>query len=276
MLVLDPPQMSFTCEPAAGAQRPLLVEVPHAGLDIPEAFAPMFSGDPRRDADLHVDALCASAGVYGATRLVAHLSRWVVDLNRADDDLDPALFEPAQATSSHPRGAVWRVSMSGAPLVHGASTQDEIEARLDAYYRPYHRALDREVARLRDAFGHVIVLAAHSMPSSGKRTRGDARPPRADVVPGTRGRTTASPRVIEAIDRVLRDAGLRVAHDDPYRGGHTTGRLGRPAHGVHVVQLEINRALYMDERTLAIDETGFTRVRAVMGRVFEALAHLTP
>jgi N-formylglutamate deformylase len=120
------------------------------------------------------------------------------------------------------------------------------------------------------------VLAAHSMPSMAKRTRGDSRPARADVVPGTRGRTTASPKIIDALDRVLRQEGLRVVHDDPYRGGHTTGRLGAPARGVHVIQLEINRALYMDERTLEIDKVGFARVKHVLGKLFGVLANMTP
>lgn len=268
--------MSFTCALGEPEDRPLVVEVPHAGLLIPKAFEDELTGDPRTDADLYVDKLCADAPAYGATLLVAHLSRWVVDLNRSAEDIDPALFDPALASSALPRGAVWRVAMNGRALVRHRCTQEEIETRLDAYYAPYHRALDEEIARCRAKHGHAIVLAAHSMPSSTKRTRGDARPPRADVVPGTRGRTTASPAVIDTLDAVLRNAGLRVVHDDPYRGGHTTFRLGAPGNGVHVVQLELNRALYMDERTLEIDPVGFARVRAVLCQLFEALGDVTP
>jgi N-formylglutamate deformylase len=274
--VVDPVAMSFSREPGVGAQRPLIVEVPHAGLVIPETFGFDADIDPRADADLYVDALCEDAPAYGATKLVAHLSRWVVDLNRGDDDIDPALFDPSRAVSASPRGAVWRVTMSGRPLVRRRCAPSEINARLDAFHRPYHAALDAEVERLRLEHGYVIVLAAHSMPSAVRRTRGDARPKRADVVPGTRGRTTASPRVIDAIDRVLRAEGLSVMHDDPYRGGHTTSRLGDPARGVHVVQLELNRALYMDERTFEIHEAGFRSVRAMLGRLFTELAEIVP
>lgn len=272
--MVDPGAMSFSCEPGVGAERPLIVEVPHAGLVIPEAFAIDADIDPRADADLYVDALCEDAPAYGATKLVAHLSRWVVDLNRGADDIDPAVFEPSRALSASPRGAVWRVTMNGRPLIRRRTTVTEIAARIDAFHRPYHAALDAEVERLRSAHGHVVVLAAHSMPSAVRRSRGDSRPPRADVVPGTRGRTTASPTVIDAIDRVLRAEGLSVLHDDPYRGGHTTARLGDPSRGVHVVQLELNRALYMNERTFEIDEAGFRRVRAMLGRLFAELAEL--
>ena len=102
--------------------------------------------------------------------------------------------------------------------------------------------------RLDGARRRISVIGNGVYPyGNGESGVGILRPERADVVPGTRGRTTASKAVIDALDRVLRSEGVRVVHDDPYRGGHTTARLGDPANGVHVVQLELNRALYMDE-----------------------------
>ena len=144
-------------------------------------------------------------------------------------------------------------------------------------YRPYHRALQALLQRKLARFGHVVLLCAHSMPSTPRpapnpspqspphppATRQPASPPRADVVPGTGGRTSALAPVIDRVDAHARAYGFSVRHDDPYRGGYSTATYGRPAQGVHAVQIEIARRLYkhVDETSLRIDVQGFRIVR---------------
>ncbi len=245
-----------------GRPAPLVVEVPHAGLRIPEPVQRELDCEPRdllRDADAYVDELVSGAHETGATLVVAELSRYVVDLNRDEDDVD-ALSVPELATSpcrhgsrglcNHcPRGVIWRESTEGRKVLRAPLDLQGYQRRLDLYYRPYHRALEQRLRELRAIFGYVILLSAHSMPAYGRGPDG-TRVRRADVVPGTRGQTTAHPSLIALVDAHFRAAGLSVRHDDPYRGGATTGRWGRVREGFHAIQVELSRALYMDETSL--------------------------
>lgn len=228
----------------------MLVEVPHAGTTLtPEARALLTVGDEAvlRDADAWVDVLYRDAPKHGATLLVAELSRYVVDLNREEDDVDAWTVAGMKTSSGeHPRGVVWRETGDGTAALRRPLTREEFEARLERHYRPYHRTLAEELTRLRDTHGHVVLLAAHSMPSTGRTAQG-AWSRRADVVPGTRGKSTAARAIIDVVEQHFRAAGLSVRHDDPYRGGATTARWGRPDEGFHAVQIELNRALYMNE-----------------------------
>jgi N-formylglutamate deformylase len=257
---------------------PVLVEVPHAGLVVPAEIVGEMEA-PRnarlRDADVYVDRLFAAAPSFGATLLAARYSRFVVDLNRAEDDVDAATVHDHPAPRpSQPRGVVWRLATDGRPLMKRPLSNEAFERRLDACYRPYHRQLDAEIRRLRETFGHAILLAAHSMPSVGRALHGDTGIRRADVVPGTRGRTSADARVIDLVDAHFKAAGLSVRHDDPYRGGYSTGHYGRPRENVHAIQIELNRALYVDEQTFEPKEPQFAELSALLGRLVEKLGAL--
>ncbi|APR75254.1 N-formylglutamate deformylase [Minicystis rosea] len=256
-------------EPKTG-ESPLVVEVPHAGLWIdPEALA--YTVAPARsiarDADLYVDQLCQDAPAEGATLLVAHTSRFVVDLNRSEMDLDAEAVEGG-GRAPCPRGLVWRLTTDGDPVIAAPIPRRELERRMTTIYRPYHRTLEALLERKLARFGFAVLLCAHSMPSQPRPTPpggdfGRAGPPfyRADLVPGTRGRTTAMGTVIDRVDAHGRSFGWTIRHDDPYRGGFSTGFYGKPARGVHAVQIEIARRLYMDETSLRIDPQGFRAVR---------------
>ena len=232
---------------------PVLVEVPHAGLAVPDAVSVELDVPQDgllRDADLYVDKLYGRATEQGATLLVAKVSRYVVDLNRAEDDVDSAtVTDHPSPVGAQPRGVVWRSTTEGRPILTRPLSYRALLARLELYYRPYHQALESNLVRIRERFGHAILVAGHSMPSSGRSLHTDTGIARADVVPGTRGRTTASPKVIDLVDSHFREAGLSVRHDVPYRGGHTTSYYGRPVEHWYAVQIELNRALYLDERT---------------------------
>jgi N-formylglutamate amidohydrolase len=268
-------------EPSRDAETPVIVEIPHAGIRLdPGTLATLVAPAQAigRDADLFVDELYAEAPARGATMLIAHLSRYVVDLNRGENDVDAESVEGAGNHVRATRGVIWRLTSDGKPVLDRPLPRRELDRRLEEYYRPYHRTLRDLIADKRARFGHAVVLAGHSMPSV-DRVRvdgGKPEPPRpartrADVVPGTRGRTSAAAAYIDLVDAQARAAGFSVAHDDPYAGGFTTVNYGRPREDVHVVQVELARRLYMDEETLQ-KHVGFSRVRAFCSALVERMA----
>jgi N-formylglutamate amidohydrolase len=260
-------------EPTA-PETPVVVEIPHAGVDLlPHLLEPLAAPARAlaRDADLYVDALYEDAPAEGASVVVARTSRYVVDLNRAEGDVDAEAVEGGRPDVRMHHGLIWRTTSDGFPALARKLTTAELDERLDLVWRPYHRALAEIIARKRRRFGIALVLAAHSMPSverplreAGRgnsepvpvtrvrepNSRPDSARARADVVPGTRGRCSADPRFIDAVEAHATASGWSVRHDDPYAGGFTTQNYGRPADGVHAIQVELARRLYLDEATL--------------------------
>ena len=167
---------------------PVVVEVPHAGLDLPPNVLATLVAPARsiaRDADLLVDELYVDAPDLGATLLVAHTSRYVADLNRSDDDIDAAVVAgDARPARPHARGLLWRTTTEDELALERPLTRDEYRWRIANVHRPYHETLrqilDRKLAR----FGYVILLCGHSMPSVGRAGHADGGVVRADVVPG--------------------------------------------------------------------------------------------
>lgn len=259
-----------------GPESPVVVEIPHAGLKIAPPFLADLVAPARavaRDADLHVDALYEDAPAEGATMLVSHVSRYVIDVNRAENDIDAEVAEGGRSDVRLQHGLVWRATSDGEPALARRLTAAELRERLDLIWRPYHRELSAIIERKLSLFGVAIVIAAHSMPSFERGRRqspGFGGPPavlardragaRADVVPGTRGRKSAAAHYIDAVESHALARGWTVRHDDPYAGGYTTQHYGRPADRVHVVQIELARRLYLDEDTLR-PTAGFGSVR---------------
>jgi len=239
-----------------GPETPVIVEIPHAGLEsFPPFLEPLVAAarSIARDADLYVDSLYSEAPDAGATVLVARTSRYVIDVNRSESDVDGEVVEGARSDVRLHHGLIWRTTSDGDPAMSRRLTVRELEERLDLVWRPYHRELAAIVDRKRARFGIAIVLAAHSMPSIDRGPRRDnieSVRSRADVVPGTRGRRSAAGRFIDAVEEHAVGQGWTVRHDDPYAGGFTTQHYGRPADGVHAVQVELSRRLYVDETTL--------------------------
>lgn len=268
--------MSFVLTEPRAPEVPIIVEVPHAGLEVDaEALATLVAPALAigRDADLYVDELYADAPDAGATLLVARMSRYVCDLNRSEHDVDRDTVLGATGRAS-PHGLIWRSTTDNRAAIARPLPKAELERRLLAYYRPYHERLDQLVRERLARHGFVIVVSGHSMPSRGRDGHDDPGRDRADVVPGTRQRTTAAPAVIEAAERVAARFRFGVAHDEPYRGGHTTIRYGRPATGIHAIQIELNRKLYMDEQTLAKKPNEFRVVRSFCRALVEELSVL--
>lgn len=256
---------------------PVLVEVPHAGLQIPELLRDQILANEetlRRDADLYVDELYAHAPDVGAALLTARLSRYVVDLNRAPDDVELGLLDDgATGRLGQPRGVVWRVTTDGRPALRTPLDAASLGERLELYHAPYHARLREELEHMRARYGYAVLLAGHSMPSAVRRGAREIER-RADIVPGSLGASSADRRVVEVVDQHFRAAGLSVRHDDPYRGGFTTAHYGRPEQRQHAIQIEINRALYMDEVTCARKVENFTKLQALLRDLVRRLGEL--
>lgn len=270
--------MSFTVHRPEGVETPLVVEVPHAGLEVdPIALADLVS--PARcigyDADLLVDELYAAAPGLGATLLVAHTSRYVVDLNRAETDVDSGAVDGVPPLDA-PHGLVWKRSTEGHPTLRRALPESELQRRLETIYRPYHRTLAQLLREKREKFGFALLLCAHSMPSRGRTGHGDTGSDRADVVPGSRGHTSGCPEIIELPADLARARGWSTQHDVPYRGGFTTAHYGRPAQGVHAVQVELNRRLYLDEDSLTRRAGGYEATRDYCTELVRRLSAVRP
>jgi N-formylglutamate deformylase len=270
--------MPFTLTEPRATEAPVIVEVPHAGLEVDaEALATLVAPALAigRDADLYVDELYADAPDLGATLLAARMSRYICDLNRSEQDVDRDTVLGATGRSS-PHGLIWRSTTDNRAAIARPLPKSELERRLQAYYRPYHDKLDELVRERLDRYGFVILISGHSMPSRGRDGHDDPGRERADVVPGTRQRSTAAAAVIDATEDVARRFHFGLAHDDPYRGGHTTVRYGRPAAGIHAIQIELNRRLYMDEQTLARKPNEFRVVRSFCRSLVKEIVGLRP
>ncbi len=255
----------------------VVVEVPHAGLEIPEVVRhEVLAGAEAivRDADLYVDRLYAHAPEVGAALLTARVSRYVVDLNRAPDDVDlETVNDHPSPRAQQPRGVVWRVTTEGRPALRTPLDSAALRERLDRFHAPYHDVLRDTLEATRERFGFALLVAGHSMPGVSRRGPRDHER-RADIVPGSLGGTSADRRVIDCVDQFFRSAGLSVRHDDPYRGGFTTAHYGRPAQGLHAIQIEINRALYMDEITSQPKPGDFERLQRLLRELLGQLGGL--
>ena len=253
---------------------PLVFASPHSGRRYPPdliALARTGLLSLRRSEDVYVDDLFAGAASHGAIVLSASVARAYVDLNRDPSELDPEMFEgrpqlaAATARVQAGLGAIPRVTGDGQQIYRRKLALSEAERRMAAVYRPYHSKLADLMEETRVLFGCAVLIDCHSMPSS---ARGAHSP---DIVLGDRFGASCHPSVTALAEATLRRLGYRVARNAPFAGGHTTQTYGRPAERAHALQIEINRALYVDERTLQ-PTGGFARVRADMSRLAETLA----
>jgi N-formylglutamate amidohydrolase len=252
-------------------ESPVVVSVPHAGRDYPPALASLLAAPAATLValeDRHVDAV-ALAARGGATVFVQRVARAWIDLNRGEDERDPRVDaaakggEPASARLRSGLGLVPRRAGGVANLWRRRLEPDEVEARLRHAHRPYHQALAAALEAARARFGTAVLVDLHSMPPLG------AGRPR--VVLGDRFGRTAGTRFVARAEAVAQAAGLPVAVNAPYAGGHVVDRHGRPRAGVHALQVELDRTLYLDAR-LERPGPGLARTAALVRRLMEALA----
>lgn len=257
---------------------PVVVSVPHAGTHIPEEDRPTVGADERtvlRDADLFVDRLWQRAPALGCAFLVATHSRYVLDLNRAPSDVDREVCGELDIPSRpNPRGLIWRLSTEGKSVLPRRLTRAEVESRIERIHRPYHQALERLLEERRRIFGYAILVDGHSMPSVGRAGHTDPSMRRADIVPGdVRGRSCASDLTALVCEH-FQAAGYEVKPNEPYMGGYITRHHGRPSSGLHAIQIEVNRDLYMDEDACTYDDERAARLTPVLKALLERLLKL--
>jgi N-formylglutamate deformylase len=235
---------------------PLVFNSPHSGNVYPQAFLASTRLDMatlRRSEDSFVDELIAGVVGRGYPLMRAHFPRCYVDVNREPYELDPRMFEgrlPSFANTRSMRvagglGTVARVVGESQEIYGQRIPVEDAIRRIEGLYKPYHRALRRLFTRLHRDFGAAVLIDCHSMPSTAGAK--DERP-RADIVLGDRYGTSCVPAIAETVETVLRSRGYAVSRNKPYAGGFITEHYGTPAVGLHAIQLELNRALYMDER----------------------------
>jgi len=258
---------------------PLVFDSPHSGSHYPDDFRFCCPLDVLRTAeDSYVDELYAAAPESGATLIGALFPRSYVDPNRASDDLDPALFDgrwPQPLSPSHRArsglGLVRRVARPGIPIYDRKLTVAEVLARIERCHTPYHRVLAETCDRLHRKFGTVWHINCHSMPSQRSGKKGGHC---ADFVLGDRDGTTCAPELTDFVARVLRGCGYTVRINEIYKGVEIVKRHGRPAAQRHSLQIEVDRALYMDQKTLEKTKD-FTRLRADISGLIDALKNFT-
>ncbi|TFI56586.1 N-formylglutamate amidohydrolase [Sphingomonas parva] len=257
------------------AGSPVLLSVPHAGRDysdslIKAARVPLARLEMLEDR--LVDRLVWRAVEAGSVAVVAEAPRAEIDLNRDERELDPGMVVPRPHASTilespRTRGGLGLVParMSGAgPIWRDRIPAADIARRIARIHRPYHAALSEELVALRERFGIAILLDCHSMPP---RTDGS----QAQIVLGDRHGSSIAADLVAAAEGAVREAGFSVARNAPYAGGHITAQHGRPQAGIHALQLEIDRSLYLGP-DLRAPGPGFDRVSALIAAIVEALA----
>jgi N-formylglutamate amidohydrolase len=259
---------------------PVVFNSPHSGRDYPERFIAMTRLDRisiRQSEDAWVDELFARAPRLGAPLLRAHFPRAYLDVNREPWELDPDMFEDPLSdrfNTTSPRvaaglGTIARVVAENKPIYRERLLLEDARMRIEGIYQPYHAALQKLLSDAIAAFGTALLIDCHSMP---RLVRGAERQA-PDVVLGDRYGTTCAPAVVDMVETAFTAAGLKVARNRPYAGGFATRTYGRPHHGVHALQIEISRHLYMSEVTLT-KTAGFEPMQQLMDRLVAILIGL--
>lgn len=231
---------------------------PHSGRDYPLPFlrqAVLDEKQIRSSEDVFVDQLFQAAPDFGAPLLTALAPRAFVDLNRAPEELDLALIDGVRRISHNPRvasglGVVPRVVANGRAIYRGKLSLEEAHRRISRYWRPYHDQLQTLLDESQNKFGEAILIDCHSMPHEALENVGPPGAPRPDVVLGDRFGAAAAGSVMEQVEAALTSAGLRVARNMPFAGAFIAQHYGRPSRNQHAIQIEIDRALYINEKTL--------------------------
>lgn len=244
---------------------PLLVSLPHDGTALPDDIAARLTGAARAvpDTDWFVSRLYDFARAAGASVLVPRYSRYVVDLNRPPDDVS---LYPGQNTT----GLCPATGFDGEPiyLPGQAPAPDEVQARVQRYWRPYHDALAGELARLRAAHGRAVLWEGHSIRSVVPFLFEGRLP---DLNLGTAAGASCAPATQARLEAVLagQDDYTWVANGR-FKGGHITRHYGQPAQGVEAIQLEIAQCCYMDEAAVRYEPTLASRLQSLLARLLEA------
>ena len=272
---------AFTLAEPRGGHVPLVLDSPHSGTDYPEDFGCALPVDLLRQAeDSYVDELYATGPDVGATLISARFPRSYIDPNRSLLDIDASLLDapwpgPAVPSAKTARGIglIWRVLDSGESIYARKLGVEEVKRRIVRYHQPYQRAVKDALDRAHRHFGAVWHLNLHSMPAvSGAISEEGPGKLRADFVLGDRDGSTCEAAFTALVAESLRAMGYQVKINDPYKGVELVRAFSDPGAGRHSLQIEVNRRLYMDERTRA-RTAGFDELKGNLSRLLEQVAH---
>ena len=252
---------------------------PHSGRSYPRHLIRRSVLDERTlrsSEDAFVDQLFANAPLEGAPLLTAVAPRAWIDVNRSLDELDPALIEGVRKSAHNPRvasglGVVPRVVANGRAIYRGKITRAEVNDRIDSIWRPWHDAISTLMDDSVALFGDAILIDCHSMPHEAIETISHPQGARPEIVLGDRFGAAASAEVVDRIEAAFGAAGLRVARNSPFAGAFVTQHYGRPASDRHVVQVEIDRSLYMNEQAIR-PNSNFENFRGLIHQVVADVA----
>ncbi|WP_210346028.1 N-formylglutamate amidohydrolase [Aestuariivirga sp. YIM B02566] len=266
--------------------RPVIFNSPHSGRVYPAEFLAASRLNPhalRKSEDCYIDELFSFVADLGSPLLHAHFPRAFLDVNREPYELDPRMFReelPGFANSSSMRvagglGTIPRIVSEGDEIYRGPLKLIDALARIETIYRPYHRTLADLINRARDAFGYSLLIDCHSMPSTACSHVTPHQAGRVDIVLGDRHGVACADEIVSTLEELIRSQGLRVLRNKPYSGGFITQNYGSPNHHRHALQIEINRALYLDERSLERNR-GYAAVKLTLHRIFAGLLASLP
>lgn len=235
---------------------------PHSGRFYPQSFLEQTILNEkaiRSSEDFQIDRIFARAPRFGAPLLTARLPRAYVDLNRAADELDPAVIEGITYSNLNPRisaglGVIPRVVSRARAIYSGKLSPTEAHNRLEQVWQPYHQRLSKLIAQTRQKFGHCLVIDCHSMPHEAVRLQAKNGTAPSDIILGDRYGASADADLVAMIEEKLRTSGFSVTRNTPFAGAYIAQHYGRPSLGVSAIQIEIDRSLYMNEEDLSLKE----------------------
>ena len=287
MKTLMPSDVFLIHGPAAGLAQPqttLVLDSPHSGFKMPPDFGSDRTDDELRDGeDCFIDELYLPASASGVPLLTAQFPRTYLDPNRHAGDIDLEMLSEPWPHAHVPSGKarigkalLWRTLDDGRPLYSRKLSVADVQHRITHYHRPYHQALQGLLNAAHERFGVVHHINCHSMNAvSGSMGEGGAGVARADFVLGDRDGTTCAPAITSFVHQHLARLGYDVKVNDPFKGVELVRAYANPALGRHSLQLEINKRLYMDTRTLQ-KHTGFATLRAQLMQLLQALQQHFP
>ncbi|SFU45746.1 formiminoglutamase [Pustulibacterium marinum] len=252
-------------EPTA-TKVPILISSPHSGTEFPKEVAAMLTDDAITnpdDTDWFIDKLYSFASEMGITMITANYNRWVIDLNR-DPDSKP-LYDDGRVIT----GLVPTTDFNGNPLYKDATPDEaEIQRRVEAYYKPYHRKVAALLEDLKEEFGYAILFDAHSIR---QMVPGIQKAPFPELILGDNDETSAAPQVIQAALSALEASDYEVTHNFPFKGGYITRSFGKPSQNIHALQLEMAKVNYMNESETAYSEENAEALQPTLQKVFSNL-----
>lgn len=252
---MSQPEPSFVLTRPRQWESGVIFASPHSGCDYPDWFlrdTRLPVSTLRSSEDAFVDRLIAPATRYGAVALSSRVPRCIVDLNRGADEIDPMIVRgvprhPLNQRTMAGLGVIPRVVAQGRVIHDRQMDRSEAERRIDLCWRPYHHALSALISEAKRRFGQAILIDMHSMPHDSLSHLQGKRP---DMVLGNRHGLSAAASVSDAVCNAIEENGWRIRRNSPFSGAYICSAYGRPARNIHVVQLEIDRSLYMDEKTI--------------------------